>query len=205
MKYLGLVLVVLAAGCEAGGPETKRVIRVRGVGWSDPTTYALVSVDPNGGPDSPENQLLVQKLDEALQSRGFRQVDLSRAEQIIQLRYRAEFDSTSGAGLAAEPAGQEEASPVAGVVEPAGANAGRFSISLKACDGPTLRFTGTRVIEMWRLTAEVTNVNDASEAIPILAGIARKYLATETVDTVKVTERIRAASPPATAKSATAS
>jgi hypothetical protein len=205
MKYFGLVLVVVAAGCETGGPETRRIIKVRGVGWSGPTTYALVSVDPNGGPDSPENQLLVQKLDEALQSRGFRQVDLSQAEQIIQLRYRAEFDGTSEADLAADPATREGELPVAGVVEPAGANAGRFSISLSACDGPTLRFTGTRVIEMWRMTAEVTNVNDAGEAIGILAGIARKYLATETVYTIKVTERIRVASPPASAKSSTSS
>jgi hypothetical protein len=205
MKYLGLILMVLAAGCQTGGPETKRIIKIRGVGWSDPTTYALVPLDPNGGPDSPENQLLVEKLDEALQRRGFRPVDVSRAEQIIQLRYRSEFDSASEVALAGDAAGQEGTQPDAGLVEPAATNMGRFSIFLKACDGPTLRITGSRAIEMWSLTAEVTNVADANEAIPILVGAARKYLARETVGTIKVTERIRAAGQPAALKDSTSS
>ncbi len=202
MKYVGLILIVLAAGCEAGGPETKRIIKVNGVGWSDPTTYALVPLDFNGGSDSTENQLLVEKIDEALQKRGFRQADPSRAEQIIQLRYRSDFDSASGAG---DAAGQEGAESAAGTSEPATTSTRRFAISLKACDGPTMRFTGSRAIVMWSLTAEVANVDDASEAIPILAGVARKYLATETVGPIRVTERTRTAGQPATPKSSTAS
>jgi hypothetical protein len=204
MKYVGLIIVVLAAGCQTGGPESRRIIKVRGVGWSDPTTYALVALDPNGGPDSPENQLLMQKLDEALQERGFRPVELSRAEQIIQVRYHSQFDTASGVDLAGDTAGQEGAEPAVGLVEPPATNTGRFSISLRACDGPTLRITGSRVIVMWSLTAEVTNVSDAEQAIPILAGVARKYLAKETVGTIKLTQKVQTASQPATPESSTA-
>jgi hypothetical protein len=204
MKYVGLIIVVLAAGCQTGGPESRRIIKVRGVGWSDPTTYALVALDPNGGPDSPENQLLMQKLDEALQERGFRPVELSRAEQIIQVRYHSRFDTASEVALAGDAAGQEGAQPGVGMVEPPATDAGRFSISLRACDGPTLRITGSRVIVMWSLTAEVTNVSDAEQAIPILAGVARKYLAKETVGTIKLTQKVQTASQPATPESSTA-
>lgn len=205
MKYVSLALMVLAGGCAAGGPETKRIVKVNGVGWSDPTTYALVPVGSDGGADNPEHQLLVQKLDEALQRRGFRPAGVSRAEQIIQLHYRSGFEPARGAGFADEAAGQERAQVDTGMVAPAATYTRRFSISLRACDGPTLRFTGSRVIVMWSLTAEVTNVNDAGEAIPILAGVARKYLATETVGPIQVTEKTRAADQPVAPRSSTAS
>jgi hypothetical protein len=201
MKYVSLIVLVLAAGCQTVGPEAKRVIKINGVGWSDPTTYALVPMDAD---NNPENELLVQKLDEALQSRGFRPVDASRAEQIIHVQYSAQAGSTDEDRLAGVTAGAEGVLPDANAAEPAETNAGRFYISLKACDGPTLRITGTRIIVMWSLTVEVTNVSDASEAIPILAGMARKYLAKETSGPIKVTERIRAAGQPATAKNETA-
>jgi hypothetical protein len=205
MKHVILILIVLVAGCEAGRPEAKRIIRVNSVGWSDPTTYALVPWDPAANADSPENELLLEKLHEALQSRGFRPTDLSQAEQIIQVRYLARPDPADETGFAGTAVVQAGAPLAAETGESGATSTLRFSISLKACDGPTLRFTGTRVIEMWSLTADITNAHDAGEAIGVLAGVARRYLATETSGTIKVTEKTRAAGQPASVKNPTAS